>query len=140
MHVHHAQEEALTVREGQLGYQFEGEEERAVGPGETVVFPRGRPHRFWADGDETLRCDGYLRPPDNVVWFLSEIYRSTGESKNGRPDDFDSAFLLGRYRDEYDLPGIPRSVRRFVFPVLRAVGKATGKFKHFDNAPAPIRN
>lgn len=138
MHVHHSQEEALTVKEGRLGYQFEGEDERVVGPGETVVFPEGRPHRFWADGDETLRCDGYLRPPDNVVWFLGEIYRSTAESKHGRPDDFDAAFLLGRYGDEYGLPGIPKPVRRFVFPVLRAVGNVTGRFKRFDDAPEPI--
>lgn len=138
MHVHHAQEEALTVREGRLGYQFEGGEEAVAGPGETVVFPQGRPHRFWADGDEVLRCDGYLRPPDNVVWFLSEVYRSAAESDDGRPDDFDSAYLLGRYRREYDMPAIPLPVRRLVFPVLRVVGRLTGRFSRFDGAPEPI--
>jgi mannose-6-phosphate isomerase-like protein (cupin superfamily) len=43
MHLHHVQEEALTVREGQLGYQFQGEPEQLAGPGDTVVFPAGRP-------------------------------------------------------------------------------------------------
>jgi quercetin dioxygenase-like cupin family protein len=139
MHLHHAQEEALTVRTGLLGYQFQGGPEQTACPGETVVFPAGRPHRFWAAGDETLRCDGYVRPPDNAVWFLSEIYRSTAESDRGRPDDFDAAFLLGRYRGEYDLPGIPSPIRRFVFPVLRVLGRATGKFKRFDSAPEPVQ-
>ena len=138
MHVHHVQEESLTVREGRLGYQFDGEDEQTADVGETVVFPAGRPHRFWADGDETLRCDGYVRPPDNVVWFLGEVYRSTAASENGRPDDFDSAFLLGRYRGEYDLPGIPSPVRRLVFPVLRAIGARTGRFERFGDAPEPV--
>lgn len=139
MHVHFRQEEALTVRDGVLGYQFDGDEERRAGPGETVVFPPGTPHRFWADGDEVLRCDGYIRPPENVVWFLSEIYRSTAESGKGKPDDFDAAWLLGRYRDEYDLPAVPTPVRRLVFPVLRAIGGVGGRFRRYDDAPDPVR-
>lgn len=138
MHVHFTQEEALTVKEGHLGYQFEGEDEHVVGPGETVVFPKGRPHRFWADGDEVLRCDGYLRPPDNVVWFLSEIYRSAAESESGKPNDLDAAYLLGRYRHEYDMPAIPAPVRRFVFPLLRVVGRVTGRYRRFEEAPEPL--
>jgi quercetin dioxygenase-like cupin family protein len=138
MHVHFQQEEALTVRDGRLGYQFEGEDPQVAGPGETVVFERGRPHRFWADGDAVLRCDGYLRPPHNVVWFLSEVYRSTAESGKGKPDDFDSAYLLGRYRNEYDMPAIPAPVRRLVFPILRMIGKFTGRFRRFEGAPTPI--
>lgn len=138
MHVHFRQEETLTVRAGRLGYQFAGEPERVAGVGETVVFPARRPHRFWADGDEVLRCTGSITPPDNVVWFLSEIYRSTSESTDGRPDDFDAAYLLGRYRHEYDLPAIPAPVRRGVFPVLRAVGRITGRFDRYEAAPAPL--
>lgn len=138
MHVHFRQEEALTVREGRLGYQFQDGPEMTADPGETVVFPPGRPHRFWADGDETLRCDGYVSPPDNIVWFLDRIYRSASESPSGKPDDFDAAFLLGRYRNEYDLPAIPAPVRRVVFPVLRVIGRRTGRFDRFDGAPEPL--
>ena len=39
MHVHHYQEEALTVREGRIGYQRPGQAPQYAGPGETVVFP-----------------------------------------------------------------------------------------------------
>lgn len=138
MHVHFRQEEGLTVREGRMGYQFEGEPEHIAEPGETVVFTAGRPHRFWAEGDEVLRCDGYITPPDNFVWFLSEIYRSTRESGGTKPDDFDAAYLLGRYRYEYDLPAIPKPVRRGVFPVLRLIGRLTGRFARYTDAPEPL--
>lgn len=138
LHVHFRQEEALTVTEGRLGYQFQGDEEHIADPGETVVFPAGRPHRFWGASDEPTRCDGYIRPPENVAWFLTEIYRSTSESGKGRPDDFDAAFLLGRYRHEYAMPEIPAPVQRFVFPVLRLVGRLTGRFRRFEGAPDPM--
>lgn len=138
MHVHFQQEEALTVTEGRLGYQFEGDVERFAEVGETVVFPAGRPHRFWAEGEEVLRCDGYVRPPHNVVWFLSEIYESSAGSKAGKPNDLDAAFLLGRYGDEYDIPAVPAPVRRIVFPVLRMIGRLTGRNRKFANAPEPV--
>src|SRR5687768_1746437 len=60
MHVHHLQEEALTVQEGRIGYQVFGGPERFAGPGETVVFKPGVAHRFWNAGESDLRCTGYI--------------------------------------------------------------------------------
>lgn len=139
VHVHFRQEEALTVVAGRLGYQLQGEAPRFAGPGETVVFAPGIAHRFWADGDEVLRATGYVQPPNNLVYFLSEIYRSTRESAGGKPDDFEAAYLLHKYRSEFAMPAIPAFVRRVIFPVLRAIGRITGKFRRFDQSPAPIR-
>jgi len=45
LHVHHQQEESLTVVDGKIGYQRLGEPERFAGPGESVTFAAGQVHR-----------------------------------------------------------------------------------------------
>ena len=60
MHVHHHQEEALTVVEGRMGYERPGGPPRFAGPGETVAFAAGDAHRFWNAGDGPLRCTGHV--------------------------------------------------------------------------------
>jgi len=109
-------------------------------PGETVTFAPGVPHRFWASGDQVLKCEGYVSPPDNVEYFLGKIYESQKENNadDGRPADYDAAFLLGHFRGEYAMPEIPAFVRKAIFPILRSVGRLTGKHRRFDDAPPPI--
>lgn len=137
MHVHFQQEEGLTVEEGRLAVQVEGEPVKYYGPGESVVFPAGTPHKFWAEGEVT-RCEGYVRPPHNFQYFISEIYRSTKESGQGRPDDVESALLLDRYGEEYDMLEIPSFVKKVVFPVLRTLGRLRGRHRRYDTGPAPL--
>src|SRR5918999_4886046 len=121
MHVHHYQEEALTVQQGRIGYQRPGEPPRFAGPGETVVFEPGEAHRFWNAGEEDLLCTGYVQPADNVEYFLAAIYESQRESAGSRPDPFETAFLMWRYRSEFYMAEIPAVVQRVVFPVQVAV-------------------
>ena len=85
MHVHHRQEEALTVQEGRLAYQEPGEDARYAVEGETVVFKAGVPHRFWNPGSRDLRCRGYVRPADSLEYFLTEIYASQRRNGGTRP-------------------------------------------------------
>ena len=139
MHVHFRQEEGLTVVAGRIGYQVRGEARRFAGPGETVVFAPGVAHRFWADGDEVLRCTGYIQPPGNTIYFLSEAFRSTREHGDGQPDPFEAAFLLHRYRSEFALLDVPAFVQRAIFPILRVIGRLTGKYRRFAHAPEPVR-
>jgi quercetin dioxygenase-like cupin family protein len=137
MHVHFQQEEGLTVVAGRLGYQVSGQPPRYATVGESVVFAPGVAHRFWADGDEQLSCTAYIEPAHNVVYFLSEIFRST-RANGGRPDSFEAAYLLHKYRSEFAMLDIPRFVLRAVFPVLRLVGGLTGRFKALAQGPAPL--
>jgi quercetin dioxygenase-like cupin family protein len=139
MHVHHYQEEALTVDSGRIGYQILGQKEEFAEAGETVVFKAGVAHRFWNAGDEPMRCSGYVRPPDNLEYFLREIYESTRRNGGHRPGAFDSAYLLRRYRNEFAMPEIPTFVQRVIFPIQIAVGTLTGKSKRFADAPEPVR-
>ena len=140
MHVHFRQEEGLTVVEGRLGYQIQGQAPRYAKPGETVVFAAGVPHRFWADGDQVLRCTSYAQPPDNMVYFLSEIFRSTRENGGTNPDYVEAAYLLHKYRCEFALLNIPRFVQQAIFPVLRLIGRLTGKYARFEQGPASLED
>jgi quercetin dioxygenase-like cupin family protein len=139
MHVHHFQEESLTVKEGKIAWIEEGGTEQTAGPGETVTFAAGVSHRFWNAGDDDLVCTGYVRPPDNIEYFLTQIYESTARNGGKRPSAFDGAYLSRRYQDEFALTEIPGPVRRFVFPVMVAVGRLFGKHKRFEGAPEPRR-
>jgi quercetin dioxygenase-like cupin family protein len=138
MHVHHRQEEALTVQEGRIGYQREGEPERFAGPGETVVLKPGEVHKFWNAGEEDLRCTGYARPADNLEYFLGAIYESQRQSGGNRPDPFDAAFLTRRFRSEFGMAEIPAAVQRLVFPVVVGVGRLLGKYGKYADAPQPV--
>jgi quercetin dioxygenase-like cupin family protein len=138
MHVHHYQEEALTVVEGRLGYTRPGGPEHFAGPGETVTFPPGDVHRFWNAGETDLRCTGYIEPVDSFEYFLSSLFDSMRRSGNGRPDPFDAAFLATHYRSEFALADVPAFVQRFVFPVTVAVGHLLGKYARYADAPEPV--
>jgi mannose-6-phosphate isomerase-like protein (cupin superfamily) len=54
MHTHLRQDEGVTVISGKIGYQILGEEPQYGGPGDSVTFKRGVPHRFWNAGEDEL--------------------------------------------------------------------------------------
>ncbi len=138
MHVHHLPEESLTVERGTMGWQRLGGEEQVAGPGETVTFAPGEMHRFWNDGDDELVCTGYVRPPDNLEYFLTQIFASTRANGGKRPRLFDAAYLISRYRSEFGMADIPAPVQRFVFPVVVAIGRLLGLGRRFAGAPEPV--
>jgi quercetin dioxygenase-like cupin family protein len=138
MHVHHLQEEALTVEKGTMGWQRQGQEEQLARSGETVAFARGEMHRFWNAGDDELVCSGYVRPPDNVEYFLTQIYASTRANGGKRPRLFDAAYLTSRFRSEFGMAEIPAPVQRFLFPVVIAIGRLFGRHRRFADAPDPV--
>ncbi len=138
MHVHYLQEEALTVVAGRLGFQRPDAEPQYCGVGETIVFKAGEAHRFWNAGQETLHCTGYVRPPHNIEYFLTEIFRSTKANGGKGPNPIDAAFLSRRYRSEFAILEIPAFVQRFIFPVLILVGRLTGRLRKYHAAPPPV--
>lgn len=76
MHVHHLEEESLTVERGTIGYQSQGGTEQTAGPGESVTFAPGEVHRFRNAGDDELVGTGFIRPTGNLESFLTELYAS----------------------------------------------------------------
>ena len=138
MHVHRLQEEGLTVESGTMGWQRAGEEEQIAEAGESITFAPGEVHRFWNAGDDQLIGTGFVRPPDNLEYFLTQIYASMKANGGKRPRTFDAAYLTSRYRSEFGMADIPQPVQRVVFPVVLAVGKLFGARKRFEGAPEPI--
>ena len=56
-----------------------------------------------------------------------------------RPDAFDLAFLMRRYRGEFTMLAIPMAVQRVAFPILVAVGTVLGRYRKYRDAPEPVR-
>lgn len=137
MHIHWKQDESLTVKSGRMGYQVAGEAERFAGPGDTVVFKAGSAHKFWNAGEDMLRCTGWVSPPNNIIYFLGEIYKSAN-ANGGRPGNFDSAYLLNRYKTEFAILDIPAFVQKTIFPITLFLGKLAGKHRKFKDAPTPV--
>ena len=139
MHTHWRQDESLTVLEGRMGYQVAGQPEQYAGVGESVLFKRGTPHRFWNAGSDVLHCKCWIKPANTIVFFLSSIFAAQNKSGSARPETFDAAYLLTRYAAEYDLTEIPPFVKKVILPATYYVGKLLGKYKHFKNAPEPVK-
>lgn len=138
MHVHYHQDEVFTVREGRMGYQRLGEPEQFAGPGETVPFLRGEPHRFWNAGDTDLKCSGYIEPADNIEYFLGSLFESQRENGSLRPKVFDGAFLARHFRSEYATFAIPTAIQQLIFPIVVAVGTLTGRYAKYADAPKAV--
>jgi hypothetical protein len=121
-----------------MGWQRQGDEELLAQPGETVTFAPGEMHRFWNAGEDELLCSGYVRAPDNLEYFLTQLFASTRPNGGRRPRLFDAAYLMSRYRSEFGLADIPAPVQRFVFPVVVAVGRLLGRHRRLAGAPEPV--
>ena len=79
-----------------------------------------------------------VRPPHNMEYFLTQIYASTA-AHGGRPEAFDAAFLLTRYRSEFAMTAIPAPIRRIVFPIQARLGRLLGRYPQYADAPAPVK-
>ncbi len=134
MHVHYSQDECLTVISGKMGYVVLGGETKYAEAGEIVLFKAGTAHKFWNAGNEVLYCKGYISDPQNVMYFLTNIFASANEN-GGRPGIYDAAFLLTRYRSEFGLLEIPALVQKLLFPLVLLFGNLMGKHKKFVDAP-----
>ncbi len=139
MHTHFKQEEELTVISGKMGYQLFGQEPKFANTGETVLFNRGTPHKFWAEGQEELHCKGWIQPANTIVFFLSAVYAAQNKAGKSEPEAFDGAYLLTKYASEYDMPEIPSFVKKVIFPVTCFIGRLLGKYKHFEDAPSALK-
>lgn len=139
MHTHWLQDESLTVVKGRLGYEIAGKLPKYASEGETITFKRGTPHRFWNAGQDVLQCKGWIKPANTVVFFLTSLFEAQNKSGSARPEAFDGAYLMTRYKSEYDVQGIPAFVKKIIIPVTYRIGKLLRKYPHFKNAPAPVK-
>ena len=139
MHVHYLQDEGFTVVKGKLGYRILNKEPVYCKVGETIIFTRNTPHCFWNAGEDELEISGWVKPVDNVIFCLSALYDAMQRGKGGKPETFDGAFILMRYKNEYGMSEVPLLVKKVIIPFTYFLGKLLGKCKKFSNAPAPIK-
>ena len=135
MQTHWLQDESLTVVKGKIGYQVQGQPGQYASEGETILFKRGSPHRFWNVGQEVLHCKAWIKPANSFVFFISSIFAAQNKSGKVQPELFDAAYLLKRYSAEYGLLEIPQYVKKVIIPITYYTGKILRKYKHFKNAP-----
>ncbi|MBK8564816.1 MAG: cupin domain-containing protein [Saprospiraceae bacterium] len=138
MHVHHRQDERLTVVQGKMGSQVLGEEPKYFNVGDSITYKAGEAHKFWCVGNERLVCKGAINPAHNFEYFLTGIYDSMKANGGKQPGAFEGAWLLNRYRSEFDMLNIPGFVKKVIFPVALFFGKLQGKHRKFEGAPPPL--
>ena len=73
------------------------------------------------------------------MYFLSSIFAAQVKTGTNRPAIFDAAFLLRRYKTEYDMVDMPAFVKKLVLPLVYYIGILLGKYRHFKDAPAPVK-
>lgn len=138
MHVHFKQEEKVKVLKGKMHVKTLTKE-FSLTEGQEYIFAAGEAHQFWNEGNEILHYAGHVKPANNYEYFIRHIYQSSNAANDDKPNPFDAAFLLTKYKSEMDMLVIPKPVKKIVFPILLIIGKLTGKFRKFADAPAAIR-
>lgn len=138
-HVHWKQEESLTVISGRLGTEIAGQQPVYYGPGETTIFHRGTWHRFWNAGEDDLHIKGWIKPANNVEYFLTELFKAIDAGKGNRPEPVAAAFLARKYRSEFGVYGIPAFVKTVIIPAQFYIDKLRGAHKRFQEAPEPMK-
>ena len=86
-----------------------------------------------------LTCKGWVKPANTIVFFLSAIYAAQNKSGKAKPEAFDGAYLMSHYKSEYDLPEIPKLVKRTLILLTYYLGKLLGKYTHFQDAPPAVK-
>ena len=138
LHIHQLQTETITVDGGRIGYVTGSGPQQFAGPGATMTFKPGEVHRFWNAGDSVATVHGWASPPLNFEYLLTQTFASTKRNGGTRPNAVEAAYLLGRYRSEFAIAGIPKPVQTLVFPLMRLVGKINGVSKRYTDAPPPV--
>jgi uncharacterized cupin superfamily protein len=89
LHVHHADDEAWYVLEGELGFRL-GDREIIARAGSAVLASRGTPHTYWNAGDQEAR---YLLVMTPKIAKLIEAIHEPGADMSREFKAHDSEFL-----------------------------------------------
>jgi uncharacterized cupin superfamily protein len=72
-HVHHDQDEAIYVLEGEYTLLVSGDEELRLARGSFATVPRGTVHALEVTGSNPGRCLVILTPPGELERFFEEV-------------------------------------------------------------------
>jgi quercetin dioxygenase-like cupin family protein len=132
-HVHPEQEERFHVLEGEMKFRL-GWRRLVAGPGETVVIPAGRVHRFANGGDGPARCRVEVVPAldmENLLETTVELALEGNVTRKGMPKPLHLALFVGRFRREVRAPFPPAWVVRMLMAPLAAVARRRGHAERY---------
>jgi mannose-6-phosphate isomerase-like protein (cupin superfamily) len=121
-HLHPNQDEEFVVQSGRMTAVIDGDERR-LEPGDTLLIPRGTPHKMWNAGSESATALWRTRPAGRTAeWFATVDRLSAGGTR--KPPLPALAKAVTQYSDVFVLAVGPKPARPAVQLALRAVGLA----------------
>jgi len=132
LHVHLQQAEGFEVKQGVMAFQTLGSDVKHLHVGESTVFEKSVPHRFWNSSEEELILVSWAKPAGNLQRYMTILFLSTSKRSSNAPGLFDAAYLAVQYRGEFDVLEVPRAMKHFVFPVVYWIGQALGLYKKYE--------
>jgi quercetin dioxygenase-like cupin family protein len=135
-HVHPEQEERFHVLEGEMTFRL-GLRRIVAGPGDTVVVPAGRVHRFANHGDSVARARVEVAPALDMEQLLEttvELALEGNVTRKGMPKPLHLALFVERFRREVRAPFPPAAIVRALMAPLAALARRRGHAERY--APA----
>jgi quercetin dioxygenase-like cupin family protein len=130
LHIHPHAEERFSVRSGRIKVVVEGEE-HVIGPGETFVVPRGKPHFFANAGNSDVEITIEFAPAQQHLRFFANFANAAANqtqwfSKKGDPHFLLIALVLNTYPDHLYLAGPPVFLQKLIFALLAPLSRLRG--------------
>lgn len=128
MHVHPAQTERFEVLEGTMTFRM-GARKVTAGPGEVVVVPAGKAHKFANGGDGVARCNVQVTPALDMEQLFETACTLAEEGKtlkSGMPKPLHLALFVHRFRNEVKAPFPPAWLQRASLKPLAMIATARG--------------
>jgi len=127
-HVHPSQESTFEVISGKMSFKVNGQT-HIVGPGESIVIPKGTPHFFWNDSGTEVHSIQCFRPAlhiDNFFRTFFALARENKLNKKGLPNLFLVSIISLKHKEEIRLVKPPWALQRLIFSILSPFGKVLG--------------
>jgi len=133
-HVHTKQTETFYVLSGKMIGRIKGQEDKAIGPGESFVIPPGVVHTFYnGSNDEPLKTRITLEPALHFQWFMTEAAKvaiSKNRSRNDASVLPEMAYIMWKCRDEQRIGGMPVFIENMIIGTLAFIARISGKTKN----------
>jgi quercetin dioxygenase-like cupin family protein len=143
-HVHPSQEERFHVLEGAMKFRL-GLRTIKAGPGDTVIVPAGRMHRFANGGDTAARARVEVVPAldmEDLLVTTTELALEGNVTRKGMPKPLHLALFVRRFEREVRAPFPPASVVRALMAPLAALARRRGHDERYlpaeVHAPQPL--
>ena len=140
-HVHPEQEERFEVLEGSMKFRL-GLKRIVAGPGDVVVVPRGKVHRFENAGD----TDAIARVTVTPALDMEQLFRTAIDLANaghtnskGMPNPLHLALFVRRFAREVRAPFPPAFVVRALMAPLAALAIRRGHGERYGWLPKRAR-